>query len=87
MPPQRSTSSLIHKPYHPKMSGRFPPQAPLGAKGNSPGQGTLKVCRSPGITPLHQQALKGRQKTRVGIRDVFHRLGLSPVAYLLLARN
>ena len=31
--------------------------APVGAIENSPGQGTLKACRRPGITRLHQQAL------------------------------
>ena len=45
--------------------------APSGAKGNSPGQGTLKACRSPGITPHHQQALQGRQKPCMGTRHIF----------------
>ena len=45
---QRSATLLIRKPYRSGTSG-----APSGAIENSPGQGTLKACRRPGIRHPH----------------------------------
>ena len=35
-------------------------------RNRDPGQGMLKVCRGPGITPPHEQALKRAAETPYG---------------------